>query len=76
VLSKSEAQSLVTSYQTGLRDRIDSLLRSMASQGVVGCIFTYTSNDAPAKATPIKAELESLGWTVTIDAPNKTVTIA
>lgn len=76
MLSKSEATALVTSYQTGLRDRIDALLRAMAQQGIIGCTFTYTANDAPAKATPIKTELEGLGWTVVVDAPNKTVTIS
>lgn len=76
MISKAEANALIIQYQTGLRDRIDSLLRSMASTGQLGATFTYTALDAPAKATPIKAELEALGWTVVIDAPNKTVTIS
>lgn len=76
MISKTEAQNLVTHYQLTIKQRVDALLRANASTGVLGATFLYTALDNNAQALAAKADLEALGWNVAIDAPNKTVTIS
>jgi hypothetical protein len=75
-MTKSEAQDVANSFVQTLRDRVDIFLRNQARAGIVGGQFVYTANDSGPRAIAVKTELEAGGWTVVVDAPNKTVTIS
>lgn len=76
MLARSEAQALANVYQKTVAFRIEQALRACAQVGIVGMVFTWTTNDDTAVLNQVKTDLQSAGWTVVLDLPNKTATIS
>lgn len=76
MITKSEAQAAVATFQNSLANRINLFLKNRASSGFVGGVFNYTPEDTGPQAQAARTELQAGGWTVVVDTVARTVTIS
>lgn len=76
LMSKAEATALALQFQNTVRQRVASFLDSRARQGLVGGVFSYTSEDSVPVLQAVRTALEALGWTVVVDTGARTATIS
>lgn len=75
MLTKAEAQALVTGYLKALPDRVAALVEANARSGVLGCSFSYAGIPA-AVVNNAKTALAGIGWTVADDNVNFIITLS
>lgn len=75
MLTKTDAQALITDYDNALIVRVQSLLESNARNRILGC--TYNCGAVPQQmCNRVVTALNAAGWTASYDLPTTTLTVA
>ncbi len=77
MLTKSQAQALITTFNSGFLQRLSATIDSNAAAGFLGVsTYPYPPTTPAQTVTNVTNYLQSLGWTVTVDGVNFTVTLS
>lgn len=76
MITRTQAAAIANAFVAAERDRAIQWLTNRAQGGDIGGTYTVPGQVPMGNLAPVKTELEGAGWTVVVDAPNRTVTIS
>lgn len=76
MITKTQAQATVVAFQNSILHRLNAFLTAQAKSGIVGGQFHYGTQEDNTKLQEARTILQAAGWTVVVDAPNRTATIS